>query len=255
MASSAQGGKESLALDVEELRRRLGPTKVRWIDLWIREVNGPLNEAIAPHVNSESIILDVGCSRGDPDLPALREGRFLIGCDVDMAGLRANRIADGLVRAPMGSFPLADESVDVIVGKWLLEHLEDPARDFRECRRVLRPGGVLVALTPNALSLFTLASRMTPYRAKQWLKGRMFGIHEEDTFRTWYRANTRRRIEQLVSEAGLETVEFTLLPGMYTFFLFLTPLVGVVRLFERMMLRLPVLRRATSYIIGVWRKV
>jgi hypothetical protein len=61
--------KESLALDVEELRRKLGPVKVALIEQWIREVNGPLDAAIAAAMPPDAIVLDAGCSRGDPDYP------------------------------------------------------------------------------------------------------------------------------------------------------------------------------------------
>lgn len=44
---------------------------------------------------------------------------------------------------------LADESVDVVVSFETLEHLNDQAKFLSECRRVLRPGGVLICSTPN----------------------------------------------------------------------------------------------------------
>lgn len=246
--------RESLDLDVEALRRHLGPVKVALIERWIREVNGPYNAAIARHVTPESVVLDVGCSRGDPDLPALSEGRLLFGADVDLPGLRANRIAHAVVHAPVTALPFAEASCDVIAMKWVAEHLAEPEAAFRECARVARPGGVVCVLTPNAWSVFTLLSRLIPYRLKQVLKGRMFGVHEEDTFRTYYRANTRRQLERQFAGAGFEKVEVFLLPGMWTFFIFNRPLALLVRAIERVQQRLPVARGAATYIVGVWRK-
>ncbi len=248
------GPKRDLSIDVEELRRKLGPVKVALIDLWIREVNGPLNTAIQGCVRPDSAILDVGCSRGDPDLPALNTGRFVVGCDVDLLGLRANTVDDAVAMAPAAALPFADACFDVVVAKWVAEHLEDPARDFAEFHRVLRPGGALVLLTPNAHSFFTLASRLTPHRVKQLLKGNMFGIHEEDTFRTWYRANTRRTLRGLTAEAGFAEERVDLIPGMWTFFIFNGPLARLVRRIEHVQAKIPGLHAATAYLVGVWRK-
>jgi SAM-dependent methyltransferase len=246
--------KESLDLDVEALRRHLGPVKVALIERWIREVNGPYNAAIADQVTPESVVLDIGCSRGDPDLPALSEGRLLFGADVDLPGLRANRIARAVVHAPVTALPFADASVDVIAMKWVAEHLAEPEAAFRECARVLRPGGVVCVLTPNAWSIFTLLSRLIPYRLKQVLKGRMFGVHEEDTFRTYYRANTRRQLGRQCAAAGLGKVDLFLIPGMWTFFIFNRPLALLVRAVERVQQRVPLARGTATYIVGVWQK-
>ncbi len=256
MDSSAPptAAKPDLSLDVEALRRQLGPVKVGLIDRWIREVNGPLDAAIAAHVDPDAWVLDVGCSRGDPDLPSIRSGHRLVGCDVDVLGLRANELAEGCVMAPSTSTPFADASFDVIVGKWLLEHLEDPAADFREFHRLLRPGGAVVVLTPNRFSLFTFLSAVIPLRLKQGLKRNIFGIHEEDTFPAFYRANSRWRLSRLMAQAGFENERLFLLPGMWTFFIFSPRLARMVRVLERLQARIPVIRASTTYIIGVWKK-
>lgn len=246
--------KESLELDVEELRRKLGPVKVALIEQWIREVNGPYDAAIAACVTPESDILDAGCSRGDPDLPSMQGGRRTVGADMDILGLRANNLADAVVLSPIDVLPFADQSFDVIVCKWVAEHLEDPAQAFAECQRVLRPGGALCILTPNKFSIFTLISASIPFRLKQILKGKMFGGHEEDTFRTWYRANSRRALDRLMAEAGLMPDLFLRLPGMWTFFIFNRPLALFVRRCELIQQRIPGLGIMTTYIVGTWRK-
>lgn len=254
MSKQLETDKKSLALDVEELRRKLGPVKCALIGLWIREVNGPYDGEIARFVGPSSWVLDIGCSRGDPDLPAMTRAHRCIGADLDLLGLRANTIDDACVMAPMGALPFASNSFDVIVCKWVVEHLEHPAQEFAEAYRVLKPGGALVVLTPNAHSLFTLISRMLSYRVKQVLKGRMFGGHEEDTFRTYYRANTVGQLRGLMGKVGFEESTLQLLPGMFTFFIFSGPLARLVRQLEWAQYHTPVLRRFCTYIIGTWVK-
>ena len=47
------------------------------------------------------------------------------------------------------NIPLAAGSTDVLFGLHVVEHLEAPEKFFKEARRVLRPGGLLIIATPN----------------------------------------------------------------------------------------------------------
>jgi predicted SAM-dependent methyltransferase len=53
-------------------------------------------------------------------------------------------------------FPFADASFDGIFSEHVLEHFtrEDGARVFRECRRILAPGGLLRVIVPDAGRIF-----------------------------------------------------------------------------------------------------
>jgi len=48
--------------------------------------------------------------------------------------------------------PFRGDSVDEIYAGHVIEHLESPLRFLRECRRVLRRGGMVTVVTPNFLS-------------------------------------------------------------------------------------------------------
>ena len=55
-----------------------------------------------------------------------------------------------ILRADIGSLPLPPASFDIAIASYVLHVLDPPARlpALREIRRVLRPGGVLVTVTP-----------------------------------------------------------------------------------------------------------
>ena len=57
-------GSRALAPDIAE---RLGPRRFRLIKRWVSEVNGPFDAAVAPYAAGSKVVLDAGCSRGDPE--------------------------------------------------------------------------------------------------------------------------------------------------------------------------------------------
>jgi 2-polyprenyl-3-methyl-5-hydroxy-6-metoxy-1,4-benzoquinol methylase len=50
--------------------------------------------------------------------------------------------------------PYEDERFDVVLSEDVLEHVADPAAAVRECRRVLRPGGIMIAKFPSFRMMF-----------------------------------------------------------------------------------------------------
>ena len=58
--------------------------------------------------------------------------------------------------------PFADSSVDLITALDVLEHIEDDRATLREIRRVLRPGGILLATVPAYGWMWGAAGRDQP---------------------------------------------------------------------------------------------
>lgn len=148
-------------------------------------------------------VLDLGCGRGGTLEQLGAAVAHPLGLDPDYRSLVEHRLP-GLPRmvATADAIPLAAESIDLVLSSWVLEHLPDPARTFREVARVLRPGGAFIFLTPGANSPAALLNR-TLHPFQQRLVPRLYGRAEGDAFPVVYRANTRRRIEVLARAAGL----------------------------------------------------
>lgn len=142
-----------------------------------------------------------------------------VGVDPDQRSLWEHRAPalhrlSGLVE----HLPFPDESFDLVICSWVLEHLRHPQYGFAEIARVLRmpnpsagrPGGQFVFLTPNAWHPLTWINRLLT-RSTDWqsrLVNRVYLRSEVDTFPIAYRANTRRRITRLAREVGLEPIAF-----------------------------------------------
>lgn len=95
-------------------------------------------------------LLEVGCGEGALSAALAADGWDVVATDLSprMAQLTRERGARACVAA-LPRLPFADASVDCVVAAWVLHYLDAgtvPAA-IREIRRVLRPGGTLVAAT------------------------------------------------------------------------------------------------------------
>ena len=95
-------------------------------------------------------VLEVGCGTGafSERLTAENAAATVIATDQSerMVALAAERGVDARL-ADVQDLPFADASFDVVVAMWMLYHVPDLDRALAEVRRVLRPGGRLVAVT------------------------------------------------------------------------------------------------------------
>lgn len=98
-------------------------------------------------------ILELGCGSGVAlDLLAQNGCTHLVGLDwlntsVRLAAERAKTAS--LICGDATQLPFEDDSFDKIFAQHLIEHFADPVAVFREWQRLLKPGGRLVAITPN----------------------------------------------------------------------------------------------------------
>jgi 2-polyprenyl-3-methyl-5-hydroxy-6-metoxy-1,4-benzoquinol methylase len=95
-------------------------------------------------------LLDVGCGDGWLMDHMASLGWQAEGLDFDEQAVAAAR-RRGL-QVHLGSLfdqRLPEHAYDAITLSHVVEHVHDPEAWLRECRRILRPGGQLVAVTPN----------------------------------------------------------------------------------------------------------
>jgi SAM-dependent methyltransferase len=108
--------------------------------------------------------LDLGCGEGQLAALAMKRYSKVNGIDITNARLEAARnlcIAMGrpdqvgqfLVANLNEPFPFPDTSMDAIAAVSVLEHIFDVYAFVRECRRVLKPNGVLLVEVPNVAYL------------------------------------------------------------------------------------------------------
>jgi 2-polyprenyl-3-methyl-5-hydroxy-6-metoxy-1,4-benzoquinol methylase len=169
-----------------------------------------LEALVRSYITQESTVLDLGCGRGGVVELFWRDVRLAAGLDPDAHSLVEHRAQGMPVLTGRGEqLPSAGESFDLIVCLWVLEHLRGPETVLREVRRVLRPGGHFVFLTPNLrnpLLALNRLGRALPMLQRR-LVPRLYGRVEADTFPVQYRANTAGAISALAESTGLHVAE------------------------------------------------
>jgi SAM-dependent methyltransferase len=103
---------------------------------------------VTRHFERSNELLDVGCGTGWL-ADHFEHYTGVDGSDdaVAEAQRRGRNVSRGDLDEPL---PFQDASFDAVVMKDVLEHVGDPVALVREVRRVLRPGGLVFASSPDA---------------------------------------------------------------------------------------------------------
>ncbi|HSB66556.1 MAG TPA: methyltransferase domain-containing protein [Anaerolineales bacterium] len=115
---------------------------------------------------SRGRVLELGCGMGH--LLAWLTGSFwVVGCDINTWALTQAKqnVPQGnfLVLSGDGWYAFPSASFDVVIAKHVVEHLPHPEQGIAEMSRVLRPGGLLILVTPN------LSSPMRKKKKEHWI--------------------------------------------------------------------------------------
>lgn len=197
-----------------------------------------------------SVILDLGAGPVDaywewvlPAGPAGLRSENVIGVDRDWASLRRNP-GRRRVLAAVERLPFRENSVDLVLSRYTLEHLPDPRSMIREVARVLKPGRALAFVTPHRWCYVSLVSRLTPvwfHRVVYRLLGH--SGHNLPFCPTYYRLNTPGAIRARAREAGLQVSELETTAGPPEYTKILPPLLhGLFVRFHSLLERSPRLR-------------
>jgi SAM-dependent methyltransferase len=137
--------------------------------------------------------------------------RAVYGLDPD-SGVLSNPHCD-LAKVGTGeSIAWGDHTFDLVFADNVLEHLPEPEKVFAEVARVLKPGGLFLAKTPNLIHYVTITAQLTPTVNHQFINN-LRGRAESGTFPTRHRANSATSLHRLAAGAGLRVVEIEHIEG------------------------------------------
>lgn len=151
-------------------------------------------------------VLDLGCGRGGLVEQLGLPNKQVVGVDPDFASLAEHRLAIDTVQSLSDALPFAPNSFDVIFSSWVMEHLERPLFTFNALFHSLKPGGVYIFITPNQQHPLAKINQLFGSLGKMqgWFVETLYKRKEDDTFPTFYKANSQRQLETLCERSDLQ---------------------------------------------------
>ena len=109
------------------------------------------------NLNPDMSLLDVGCGQGEMLEAFKTAGLEVKGLDLAPSALdREDSIEISQCDVTCETYPYGDGLFDAVFAKSVIEHVVDPTNMLAEMKRVLKPGGVLILLTPDFSKLHTV---------------------------------------------------------------------------------------------------
>ncbi len=209
--------------------------------------------AIERHIAPESHVLDAGAGAGDLFQYDFR-GRVaeMVGADLDER-VENNPLLDRGVHTDLIHMPFEDNSFDVVFSRYVLEHVANPPLFLKEVRRVLRPGGRFLFLTPNKWHYVAAMASLTPHTFHEWYNRRR-GRLEEDTFPTAYKLNSFKDVRRQFTQAGFEEIELVSRECSPNYLVMNVAVFYCGMLYERLVSRFSALSGIRVNLIGCFRK-
>ena len=148
----------------ESDKKTMKPVKSRYV---LNHIDKLLESV---HLTRDDKILEVGCGMGKFTFPLLEKGFKISGLDLSPYLLRSllefnnNRHSLDLICSDILEIPEDyNESFDHVIGFFTLHHLHNLRVCYQAMSRVLKPGGKITFIEPNALNpLYYLQITFTP---------------------------------------------------------------------------------------------
>jgi ubiquinone/menaquinone biosynthesis C-methylase UbiE len=157
-------------------------------------------------------ILDLGAGAGYvKEMNFKNQVDSIAGIDFDPRVLE-NTYLDESKIMDSNKIPFDDNSFDLVFCNNVFEHLEDPLETLNEISRVLKPSGILLFKTPNKWHYVPLIASLTPHIFHQFIN-KIRGRNSDDTFPTFYRANSNKTLRSLAKESGFTVNSIDIIEG------------------------------------------
>lgn len=200
-----------------------------------RTVHDDYDEQLAPLINEETVLLDAGC--GEKGIMNKYKGKTkrAVGIDASLEAMEKNTSLDDYVQVHLENekLPFEDETFDVVICQWVIEHLENPKLVYKEFDRVLKKNGHMILVTNSIYNPMMLISKILPLKLRDSMKEKIFPDEiDEDTFPTYYNCNSKRAFEKALTELGYTRV-FSGYSNDISIFLFSKILFMLVVLFDK----------------------
>ena len=214
----------------------------KWAEGYLPKLGTPIadrfREVVLKHIhgNGQKTVLDIGGGRSCPfaqdegDGPAPR----IVCIDVSESEMRLNEdVAHRVAADAVEGLPFADESVDVVVSRFLLEHLRDTEAFVQATHRILKRGGYAIHIFPCKFAPYAFANRLVTRRFSRrlihalypWTKGTL-------GFPAYYDRCHYGGVKKLLEKQGFVLDEMCFGYEQASYFFFCFPLYVLVAAYD-----------------------
>ena len=108
-------------------------------------------EVLRPWLPQEGSSCEIGVGTALVAKAVAAGGTNVVGIDISsaMLAVAAQRFRGPLVRADATALPFADGSLAAVCAVWVFHLVDDPSAVLASCRRVLQPGGRVLAIVSD----------------------------------------------------------------------------------------------------------
>ncbi|HLP17678.1 MAG TPA: class I SAM-dependent methyltransferase [Bacteroidota bacterium] len=155
-------------------------------------------------------VLEAGC--GSASHLRFPEGTLLCGIDISQKQLDKNEHMHEKIVGDLQTYPLPENTYDMVVCWDVLEHLPEPTKALENFFRTVNEGGIVIMASPNVFTLRGLITKLSP----QWfhvfyaryIAGYDWAGQEEGypfvTFHRW--AIAPKAIERLAQSRNMKVI-------------------------------------------------
>lgn len=145
----------------------------------------------------------------------------VVGADIDPVVLDNDELDEAHLIED-GRLPFPEDSFDIVVSDFVLEHVEHPLPFLAEVHRVLKPGGSFFFRTPNKHHYVSLIARMTPHWFHDLVANRVRNLPEDahEPWPTFHRLNSRSQIRETAESAGFGRMELRMVEAEPSYLMF-----------------------------------
>lgn len=121
---------------------------------WIGRLAGTIAYQDSIPYKTDGRLLDIGCGNGKFLLSMQQLGWQTQGVEFNSSAVQICRDSGlDIFQGELASAAFPDNHLDVVTARHLIEHVADPTLFIKEIFRILKPGGIMVLITPNSQAL------------------------------------------------------------------------------------------------------
>jgi ubiquinone/menaquinone biosynthesis C-methylase UbiE len=197
-------------------------------------------------------ILDLGAGEKGMISLFINRNITVIGLDMSVEDLKNNTHLSHRICGDAHNLPFK-KKFDFVISQWLLEHLPHPHQFLYEAHRVMKNGGYLSLVSNSLYCPLMFFNAVMPAPIRDWIKKRLLPKEvDEDTFPTYYRANTRSSILNITEDVGLKEETFIYASDL-SFFIFNRIIFGFWIIID-LLSEIKMLRPIRMHFLGLYRK-